>query len=288
MPYFKAGDETSLYYRDWGQGRPVVLLASQGLSSGMWQHLMSGLVDAGFRCLAYDRRGHGRSDEPRDGYDFDTLADDLAALMSHVDVREATLVGHSMGGAEIVRYLTRHGSQRVSRIALVSATLPFLLRTDENPGGIDRSVFEGVWAEWGRDWPGWIAANTPPFVGAGLPACHVSPEIVAWGTRDMERTSLYALSRCSRIVVETDFRAELAEVRVPALVIHGTADASNPIDLCGRRSAQILPAAALAVYDGAPHGLFITHLPRLLDDIRGFAAAAAEGSRVTTDHQFTG
>lgn len=271
MPYFDAADRTTLYYRDWGDGAPMVFLASQGLSGDMWQHAMTRLVQDGFRCVAYDRRGHGRSDDPGRGFDFDTLADDLAALLDRLDLRQVTLVGHSMGGAEIVRYLTRHGTSRVARIALVSATLPFLSRTPDNPDGLDGVLFESVWSAWRTDWPGWIGDNTPAFVGRGLPGCEVSDALVGWGTRDMERTSLNALLACSKIVVETDFRAEVTAVDLPALVIHGTADASNPIHLCGRRTAALLPGAELKEYENAPHGLFVTHLPRLAADLYAFA-----------------
>jgi non-heme chloroperoxidase len=275
MPYLNTADRTALYYRDWGDGTPMVFLASQGLSSSMWQHAMSQLCQDGFRCIAYDRRGHGRSDDSGRGYDFDTLADDLSALLEYLDLEDVTLVGHSMGGAEIVRYLTRHGTSRISRIALVSATLPFLLRTPDNPQGLDGALFDGVWSTWRNDWPGWIFDNTPPFVGKGIPDCEVSDALVEWGARDMEQTSLHALLSCSKIVVETDFRPEVAALNIPALVIHGTADASNPIDICGRRTAELLPGAEFKVYENAPHGLFVTHLPRLVSDLRTFAAEPA-------------
>src|SRR5580693_7225287 len=173
MPYFKATDGTTLHYRDHGDGPPIVLLASQGLSSSMWQHLMVRLADQGFRCVALDRRGHGRSDDPAKGYDFDRFADDIGELLTELDLRDVTLVGHSVGSAEAARYLTRHGPARVSRLMLASTTLPFLARTADNPDGVPLAVMESVWAEWHSDWPRWVGENTQPFIGAGLPGCAV-------------------------------------------------------------------------------------------------------------------
>ena len=144
MSYFQATDGTTLYYREYGDGRPIVLLASQGLSSSMWQHLMVRLADQGFRCVALDRRGHGRSDDPGKGYDFDRFADDVCELLTRLDLRDVMLVGHSVGSAEAARYLTRHGADRVSRLVLASTTLPFLARTEDNPDGVPPSVMESV------------------------------------------------------------------------------------------------------------------------------------------------
>jgi len=274
MSYFQATDGTTLYYRDHGDGPPIVLLSSQGLSSSMWQHLMVRLADRGFRCVALDRRGHGRSDDPGKGYDFDRFADDIGELLTLLDLRDVMLVGHSVGGAEAVRYLTRHGSDRVSRLVLASTTLPFLARTADNPDGVPLAVMQSVWESWHSDWPRWVGENRPPFIGAGLPGCAVSPEMIQLGMNDMLQTSLPALLQTSRAAVTTDFRAELREIGVPTLLIHGDSDASSPVEITGAKAVTLIPGARLKIYQNAPHGLVATHLSQVEGDIVEFAGLA--------------
>jgi non-heme chloroperoxidase len=273
MSYFQATDGTTLYYRDHGDGPAIVLLSSQGLSSSMWQHLMVRLADRGFRCVALDRRGHGRSDDPGKGYDFDRFADDIRELLTLLDLRDVMLVGHSVGGAEAVRYLTRHGSDRVSRLVLASTTLPFLARTADNPDGVPLAVMQSVWESWHSDWPRWVGENRPPFIGAGLPGCAVSPEMIQLGMNDMLQTSLPALLQTSRAAVTTDFRAELREIGIPTLLIHGDSDASSPVEITGAKAVALVPGARLKIYQNAPHGLVATHLSQVEGDIVEFAAA---------------
>jgi non-heme chloroperoxidase len=273
MSYFQATDGTTLYYRDHGDGPAIVLLSSQGLSSSMWQHLMVRLADRGFRCVALDRRGHGRSDDPGKGYDFDRFADDIGELLTLLDLRDVMLVGHSVGGAEAVRYLTRHGSDRVSRLVLASTTLPFLARTADNPDGVPLAVMQSVWESWHSDWPRWVGENRPPFIGAGLPGCAVSPEMIQLGMNDMLQTSLPALLQTSRAAVTTDFRAELREIGIPTLLIHGDSDASSPVEITGAKAVALVPGARLKIYQNAPHGLVATHLSQVEGDIVEFAAA---------------
>ena len=273
MSYFQATDGTTLYYRDHGDGPPIVLLSSQGLSSSMWQHLMVRLADREFRCVALDRRGHGRSDDPGKGYDFDRFADDIGELLTLLDLRDVMLVGHSVGGAEAARYLTRHGSDRVSRLVLASTTLPFLARTEDNPDGVPPAVMQSVWESWHSDWPRWVGENRPPFIGAGLPGCAVSPEMIQLGMNDMLQTSLPALLQTSRAAVTTDFRAELREIGVPTLLIHGDSDASSPVEITGAKAVTLIPGARLKIYQNAPHGLVATHLSQVEGDIVEFAAA---------------
>jgi non-heme chloroperoxidase len=269
MPYLQTSDETCLFYRDWGQGGPVVFLASAGFSCDIWQYQMAEL-SRDVRCVGYDRRGHGRSDEPGRGYDYNTLADDLASLISHLDLREATLVGHSMAGGEIVRYLTRHGAERIAGLVLVAATLPFPLRTVDNPDGVDNTVTEQIRAGWYQDLPRWIAEAAPAFFGEGLPINQVSTALREWGIAEMARTSLRALLDCNRTMLETDFRQELRKVCVPTLVIHGDHDASTPIEISGRKTASLVSGSVLKVYDNGPHGLMFTHTEQLNGDLRAF------------------
>jgi non-heme chloroperoxidase len=279
MSFFATRDGTELFYVDWAPGQappagreggataggPVVFVTGWGLCSPFWGRQMVALNDRGVRCIAYDRRGHGRSDDPGRGYDIDTLADDLAALVDRLDLRGATLVAHSMGCGEVVRYLSRHGSGRVARVAFVGASLPFLAKTADNPDGLDAGLVEHVRAAWIDDYPKWLADNAPAFFTPDT-----SPETVQWGVNLMLQPSLRALLSCGRVNVETDFRPELAALDVPALFIHGTSDASNPLELCSRRAAALAPRGRLAIYEGAPHGLPITHADRFNRDLLAF------------------
>ncbi len=268
MPLVQTADGTALFFKDWGTGRPAVFIASWGLNSDMWQYQTAAMVDRGIRCIAYDRRGHGRSSQPGRGYDCDTLAGDLAAVMNHLDLKDAVLIGHSMAACEIVRYLSRHGSSRVSRIVLIAPTTPFFLKTPDNPGGIPEEFIEQARAQWRRDFPKWLADNSPPFF---VP--ETSPAMKEWVLSLMRQTALKALLDCNYAMVHTDFRAELPKIALPALIIHGDRDASTPLELTGRRTAELIPDSRLEVYEGAPHGLMFTHADRLTRDLLEFAIA---------------
>ncbi|HKZ72627.1 MAG TPA: alpha/beta hydrolase [Steroidobacteraceae bacterium] len=262
------GAGVRLFHRDWGDGAPMVFLSGWALTSVTWGYVMMPCVEGGFRCIAYDRRGHGRSEDPGRGYDFDTLADDLASLLDALDLRDVTLVGHSMASGEMVRYLTRHGSARIARTAFVApASTPFLLKTADNPDGFDASLFEAARRDYIlRDFPGFLAANARPFVTP-----ETSEAMIDWVLEQMLQTSLQAVVECHHIMTSTDFRAELPRITVPSLVIHGDKDVSARLDLTGRRTAQMIPAARLEIYEGAPHGLFVTHASRLARDLIAFA-----------------
>jgi non-heme chloroperoxidase len=265
--FIRTADEVKLFYRDWGQGEPIVFLASWALPSDQWNYQMLALSEQGFRCVAFDRRGHGRSSDPGRGYDFDTLADDLAAVLDVLDLRGVTLVGHSMGPGEIVRYLTRHGGDRVARIALLGTITPLLHRTADNPYGIDASYFETFRRdELMRDFPKWIEDTLPPFVTP-----QTTPQMRDWVRGMALQASGKALLDCNRAITTADFRDELAKITVPTLVIHGDQDVTCPIDLTARRTAELVPGAKLRVYEGAPHGLFVTHIDRLNQDLLDFA-----------------
>lgn len=267
LPYIATADGTMLYYKDWGSGKPIVFVNSWAMNCDMWQYQMAPFVKAGYRCIAYDRRGHGRSTQPAHGYDYDTLADDLAAVMETLDVHDATMIGHSMGPGEIVRYIGRHGSGRVSKIVMIAPTTPFTLQTPDNPDGLPGSMFEAFRADMSKDFPGWLARNARPFV---MP--DTSEQLLQWGLNMMLNTSMIAVLECNRAVVETDFRAELPRIKVPTLIIHGTADMSAPLELTGRRTEALIPGSKLLVYEGAPHGLMLTHIERLNADIMAFIA----------------
>ncbi|WP_437877122.1 alpha/beta fold hydrolase [Sorangium sp. So ce513] len=265
-PFVEAQDGALLFYRDWGAGKPVLFLSGWALSSDMWGYQMLDLVDNGLRCVAYDRRGHGRSSDPGRGYDHDTLADDLAAVLEQLDLREVTLVGHSMSSGEIVRYLSRHGDRRIARVVFLAPTTPMVLRAADNPDGLDRQLVEQVRATIRADYPGWLDDNAPPFFVDGT-----SPGMREWVRHLMLHCSMKAVIDCHRAMAEADFRDELRRIRVPTLVLHGDRDASAPLALTGQKTAALVPDSRLVVYEGAPHGLFVTHRERLSRDLLAFA-----------------
>ena len=238
--YVEAGDGTRLFVRDWGSGAPVLFLAGWTLASDFWFYQMAALQAQGLRCIAYDRRGHGRSSDPGGGYDFDTLADDLAAIIEGLGLTGVTLVGHSMASGEIARYAARHGSGRLARIVLVGPTTPFLMRTADNPTGLPREAMAAARAALARDFPGLIGANIAPFFTADT-----SPDMVAWVKAMMLGTSMQAVLDCLRAFQETDFRADLPRIGVPTLIVHGDADRSAPLPLTGRPTAALIPGARL-------------------------------------------
>ncbi|APT58903.1 arylesterase [Roseomonas gilardii] len=271
MSFIEARDGTPLFYKDWGAGKPVVLVHGWPLNADMWEYQAPFLAENGCRVIAYDRRGFGRSGQPWSGYDYDTMADDLAALFDALDLRDATLVGFSMGGGEVARYLSRHGgSGRVSRAVLVSAVTPFLLRTENNPDGVDRSVFDDMVVNLQADRPAFLASFGKQFFGAGLLNFSISSELLQWAGNLALMASPKATLDCVRAFSETDFRADLPQIRVPVLVIHGDADGTVPIDAAGRRAAAMIPGARLLEYKGAPHGLFFTEKDRLNQDLLRF------------------
>jgi non-heme chloroperoxidase len=273
MPYIETNDHTSLYYRDWGTGIPVVFVNSAVLSGAMWEYQMLPLSDQGLRCISLDRRGHGRSDDPGHGYDMDTLADDLGTLIAHLNLREVTLVGQSMGCAEIARYLSRHGTSRIARVVLISTITPCLLQSEDNPQGAPRAVFETHVAAQLKDRPHY---NGPEGVsryfglGSRWPESDVvSPEIVQWLVRLVLETSPKANIECFRSFWQTDFRPDMLAFTVPTLIIHGANDQNAPL-LCSQRTAQAIEGSQLKIYEGAGHGLFLTHKDRLNEDLLAF------------------
>jgi non-heme chloroperoxidase len=261
-------DGTQLFYRDWGTGAPLVFLSGWALTSECWAYQMAPLSDGGLRCIAYDRRGHGRSSDPGRGFDYDTLADDLAAVLDRLDLQNVTLVAHSMAGGEAVRYLSRHGSKRVARVALIAATLPFMTKTADNPDGIDPTVFEnGRRNVLMRDFPKALHDNLRPFV---VP--ETSDALLSWIEGLMLECSMRAILDCNKALTATDFRAEVAKINVPTLIVHGDKDVSAPLAITGRKTAALLPSATVKIYEGAPHGLFLTHMERLNKDLQEFVA----------------
>ncbi len=287
MPYFETTDRVRLAYEDHGSGRPVVFLASWTLASDMWEYQLPFLVEEGFRCVLLDRRGHGRSDRPSTGYDLDTLADDVAALIGHLDLRDVTLVGHSAGGAEAARYLARHGEERIAGVAFVSAVLPFLLQTDDNPEGLPGELGEAAVAQFRSDRPRWFADRAQGFFATHL-GNDVSPALIDHTMRRCLDTSPIATVAMWRSVFRTDHRASLREITVPALVVHGAADQSALVAMTGRRTAALVPGAVYEEYPTGGHGLYVTHRDRLTADLLGLLARSGARAATATPSALTG
>jgi non-heme chloroperoxidase len=273
MPYIRTADGTRLFYIDAGIGQPVLFVASAWLSSKMWEFQIPYFVDRGFRCIACDRRGHGRSDVPWNGYDYDTLSDDLASLVEALDLREVTLVSHSAGAGEIVRYLTRHGAARVKRVAMVSGLTPFPMKSDDNPDGIDRSLMEADLAVRTVDRPKWFSEHADDFFGVGLPGIRVSPEFVQFMIGQCLECSFRATLAFFLTGFTTDLRSEMRTITVPTLIVHGDHDVQAPIQICGAKAAQLVRHSTFLIYENAAHGMFVTHADRLNNDLLRFLQA---------------
>jgi len=265
-----ATDGTRLHCRDWGAGRPIVFLAPWSLNSTWWDYHLASLSAAGFRCVAFDRRGHGRSDEPSSGYDFDTLADDVAAVMTTLGLRDVLLVGHSMGAAEAVRYMARHRAARVRQLMLIGTITPVTIMRPDNPDGAPAEALEQGRRGLMQDRPGVIAAAAAAFFGA--PGNAVSQAALDRWTRSIvDECSLKVMLDLHRAMTETDFRPDLSTIATPTLIVHGDADVSARLDVTARRTHALLEGSTLTIYEGAAHGLVVTHAARLREEIVAFA-----------------
>ncbi len=263
-------DGTIIYYKDWGSGPAVVFSHGYPLSSDAWENQMMFLMQHGFRVVAYDRRGFGRSSQPGQGYDYDTFADDLATLIDALDLHEVTLVGHSMGGGEIARYIGRHGEQRVSKAAFVASVTPFLLQTETNPHGAPASVFAGMRAAVQADRSQWNKDVTTPYYSYNRPGAKVSEGVREDYWRQGMATGILAADYAITAFSETDFREDLAKISVPTLVVHGSDDQIVPIEISGNLTAGIVKNAKLELYEGGSHGLLITQKDKLNADLLAF------------------
>jgi non-heme chloroperoxidase len=264
-------DGTQIYYKDWGAGKPVVFSHGWPLSADMWEASMMALASNGYRCVAHDRRGHGRSSQPWGGNDMDTYADDLSELMEALDLKDALLIGFSAGGGEVARYIGRHGTKRLAKAALVSAVPPRMLKTTANPGGLPRSAFDKIRlgcladrSQFYKDLAG------GPFFGANRPGAKVSRGLIDWFWLQGMQAGHKNTFDCIKAFSETDFTADLKKFDVPTLIIHGDDDQIVPIGAAALRSAKLIKKATLKIYPGAPHGLTATHQDRLNADLLAF------------------
>jgi non-heme chloroperoxidase len=263
MGKFAVGAENGLpielYYTDQGEGRPVVLIHGWPLSGRSWEAQVPALIEAGYRVISYDRRGFGQSSEPWHGYDYDTLAADLAALVDHLDLRDAVLIGFSMGGGEVVRYLSRYGADRVSKIVLASAVPPYLFKSDDNrDGGVDDDLVEGMIGGIKQDRMAFFDEFLDNYFSAGKTR-KVSPQQKAYAMSQLAVASPKATVDCVTAFSRTDFRDDLSKVTVPTLVIHGDSDNIVPIEVSGQRTAASIPGSVLVVLEDGPHGILVSH-----------------------------
>lgn len=270
MAHVTTSDGTRLNVKDWGTGRPVILMHGWPLSADSWDDQAVAIADAGMRAIAYDRRGFGRSSQPWGGYDYDTLADDLSAVIEATGAQEATLVGFSMGGGEVARYMSRHAGKHVAQAVLVSSVVPYLLKTADNPAGVDQAIFDQMTAQMQDDRAHFFAGFFKSFFGAGLVSSPVSEEVLMWARQLAMMAGLKSTLACAKAFATTDFRGDLSAFTVPTLVIHGTDDRTVPIDATGRAAAAGIRQAQLIEYEGAPHGVFATHKARLTEDLLTF------------------
>jgi non-heme chloroperoxidase len=271
MGMITAKDGTQIYYKDWGTGQPVVFSHGWPLNADSWESQMLFLADHGYRCIAHDRRGHGRSSQPWGGNDMDTYADDLAALLETLDLKNGVLFGFSTGGGEVARYIGRHGTKRVAKAGLISSVPPLMLKTAANPGGLPIEVFDGLRAgslanraQLYKD----IASG--PFFGFNRPGAKVSQGMIDWFWMQGMLAGHKNAFDCIKAFSETDFTEDLKKFDVPTLVLHGDDDQIVPIGAAGLASAKIVKNAMLKVYKGAPHGLTDTHKDQLNADLLGF------------------
>ncbi len=263
-------DNTKLFVKDWGSGRPVILLSGWPLSADSWDDQAVEIAAAGYRAIAYDRRGFGRSTQPWKGYDYDTLADDLSSVIAQTGAKDATIVGFSMGGGEMARYMSRHNGKSVVQAALISSVVPFMLKTADHAEGVEQEVFDKMVFEIKKDRAKFFAGFFKAFFGINIMSQPVSDELVEWARSMAMQASLKATLECVQSFSSTDFRGDLSAFKVPTLIIHGTDDTTVPIDAAARAAARGISQSVLIEYDGAPHGLFATDKAKLSNDLLSF------------------
>lgn len=274
MPFIKSNqnnaETVNIYYEDSGKGKPVVFIHGWPLSGSMWEYQLTQLPQEGLRCITYDRRGFGKSDRPFGEYDYNTLTGDLKTLLDELDLNDVTLVGFSMGGGEIAKYFALHGGARVSKVVLVSAVVPYMLKTEDNPEGVPSEVFDTMTKGMIDDRPGFMQSFNADFFGVTIMHKPVSDAFLTNSLIKVMDASPIATLRCAEAFATTDFRKDVLTINVPTLIIHGDKDKIVPIKATGEESSKLITGARYVVYEGAPHGLWYTHKEQLNQDLIDF------------------
>ncbi|MBC7829475.1 MAG: alpha/beta hydrolase [Chitinophagaceae bacterium] len=291
MKYIKTndattGEEVALSYKDYGHGRPVILIHGWPLSKEMWEYQVEDLVNAGLRVIKYDRRGFGKSDKPWNGYDYDTLTEDLHAIIDQLNLHDVVLVGFSMGGGEAVRYISRYGTERVSKLVLISAVTPFMAKSSDNEDGVDESVFTEMLNQLRKDRIAFLDDFGKKFFSVSLINHPVSTPLLDY----YRMLASFALPRATKLCAvsfaHTDFRQDLKKIDIPTLIIHGDDDKTVPIEVSSDLTAGIIANSVYKKYEGAPHGLFYTHKEQLNQDLIDFCSTDTSEKQYAVSDEF--
>lgn len=266
-------DAIEIFYQEYGTGKPVIFIHGWPLNHEMWEYQLTELPKHNLRCIAYDRRGFGKSDRPWESYDYETLASDLHELITQLKLTSVTLVGFSMGGGEVARYIGKYGSENIEKVVFVSSVTPFRLKTNDNPEGSEKATFDATIEKLKADRPAFLAEFGKKFYGVDKKTEAVSQALLDWNQALCLMSSSKASMDCVRSFSETDFREDLKKINIPTLIIHGDADTIVPIKVSGDKTAALIPHAEYKVYAGAPHGLFITDKDKLTADLLAFISA---------------
>ncbi|WP_028295600.1 alpha/beta fold hydrolase [Olivibacter sitiensis] len=264
------GERIRLHYEDLGQGQPIVFIHGWPSSHRMWEPQIGYFLEQGYRCIAYDRRGFGDSSRPLHGYSYDNFADDLHEIITQLALESVILVGFSMGGGEVARYFTRHGSSRISKAVLLGAVTPYLLATDDNPEGVDRAVFTDMIEEIKKDRPAFLENFFNDFFGLTMLHKAVSKPMLEYQRVIACMAAPHATVQCVKAFAETDFRGDLSNIDVPTLIIHGDADKIVPVEASGNRTSELVANSQYILYPDAPHGFFLTHKDKLNKHLLAF------------------
>jgi pimeloyl-ACP methyl ester carboxylesterase len=282
MPYIQTSKSSiappvNLYYEDTLLGKPVIFIHGWPLNGRMWEYQLNELPKYGLRCITYDRRGFGKSDKPWTNYDYDTLAADLKSIIDELNLEEVTLVGFSMGGGEVVRYIGKYGTEKIHQIVLISTVVPFMLKTDDNPEGIPQDVFDDFIDQIREDRPAFFSNFAKLFYGVSFLNKPVSADFLNWNQSLVMMASARATTDCIRSFSETDFRKDLSGINVPTLIIHGDSDKIVPIEISSKKTATLIADAVFKIYENEPHGLFYTQKERLNQDLLDFIVGSDTG-----------